>query len=95
VLVLSDVHLERAPSTHHAPLIRTRLPDPAMRALAGAFASDRGELLGGERAAAWLFGHTHRAADLDVGGTRVISNPRGYPDQPVAGFDPGLVIGLG
>ena len=51
--------------------------------------------MGGERAAAWIYGHTHRAADLDVGGTRVISNPRGYPHQPVDGFDPGRVIALG
>jgi hypothetical protein len=25
-------------------------------------------------------------------GTRVLSNPRGYPHEPVEGFDPGLVI---
>ena len=81
--------------THHAPLIRTRPAEPAMRALAGAFASDLTDLMGRERAAVWIFGHTHRAADLDVRGTRVVSNPRGYPDQPVAGFDPGRVIDLG
>ena len=32
------------------------------------------------------------AADLELHGTHVISNPRGYPDEPVAGFDPAGVV---
>ena len=80
--------------THHAPLIRTRPPVPELRALAGAFASDVTDLMGADRVALWIFGHTHRVADLEVRGTRILSNPRGYPHQPVAGFDPGYVIEL-
>lgn len=80
--------------THHAPLIRTRPSSPYMRALAGAFASDVTDLMGADRAALWVFGHTHRVADLDVRGTRVVSNPRGYRHEPVAGFDPGCVVEL-
>jgi hypothetical protein len=26
----------------------------------------------------WIFGHTHKSLDMDVYGTRVLSNPRGY-----------------
>jgi predicted phosphodiesterase len=78
--------------THHAPYILFRPPQVAFRLLAGAFVSDLGPLMGGERAAAWIYGHTHRAADRDIGGTRLVSNPRGYPDERVAGFDAGLVI---
>jgi 3',5'-cyclic AMP phosphodiesterase CpdA len=78
--------------THHAPLIRSRPRAAAWRALAGAFASDLTWLMGGDRVEVWIFGHTHRAADLDVRGTRVISNPRGYPHEPVLEFDPGYVI---
>jgi predicted phosphodiesterase len=81
--------------THHAPLIRTRPADPALRALAGAFASDVTELMGAGRVGLWVFGHTHRVVDLEVRGTRVLSNPCGYPHQPVAGFDPACVIDLG
>jgi 3',5'-cyclic AMP phosphodiesterase CpdA len=77
--------------THHAPLIRGRPPLPQLRAIAGAFASDLSDLMGGERVPLWIYGHTHRSADVDVRGTRVLSNPRGYPHQPVAGFDPGFV----
>ena len=80
--------------THHAPLIRTRPSSELWRAIACAFVSDLSELMGGERVALWIFGHTHRFADLDVRGTRVISNPRGYPHQPVAEFDPGYVVEL-
>ncbi len=78
--------------THHAPVIRTRPALAPLRALAGAFASDLTDLMGADHVALWIFGHTHRAADLDVGGTRIISNPRGYPHEPVAGFDPRCVI---
>lgn len=78
--------------THHAPVIRGRPEEPVARAIGGAFASDLTGLMGGDRAELWIFGHTHRTADLDVGGTRVLSNPRGYPHQPVDGFDPGLVV---
>jgi predicted phosphodiesterase len=78
--------------THHAPIVRVRPEHPILRAVAGAFASDLSEFMGADRAALWVFGHTHRVADLSVGGTRLLSNPRGYPHEPVAGFDPGLVV---
>jgi predicted phosphohydrolase len=77
--------------THHSPVIRARPEQPLLRAIAGAFASDVSELMGAERVSLWIYGHTHRVADLDVRGTRVLSNPRGYPHQPVEGFDPRLV----
>jgi predicted phosphodiesterase len=80
--------------THHAPLIEGRPRSQLLRALAGAFASDVTELMGAERVALWIYGHTHRAADLELRGTRVFSNPRGYPNQPVDGFDPRGMIEL-
>jgi len=78
--------------THHAPVIRIRPRAAVLRALAGAFASDLSGLMGAERVAVWIFGHTHRVADVEVHGTRVVSNPRGYPHQPVSDFDPARVI---
>jgi predicted phosphodiesterase len=78
--------------THHAPLIRARPSNPALCSLAGAFASDLTDLMGADRVALWIYGHTHRAADLEVRGTRVLSNPRGYADQPVLDFDPARVV---
>ncbi|MHA6181695.1 metallophosphoesterase family protein [Pseudomonas mohnii] len=39
----------------------------------------------------WIFGHTHRAVDIELGGCRIISNPRGYPDEKT-GFAPDLTV---
>ena len=81
--------------THHAPLPpRAPIADPLRRALAGAFVSDLTDLMGADRVAVWIHGHTHRRVDVAVRGTRVVSNPRGYPHEPVEGFDPGLVVEL-
>ncbi len=80
--------------THHAPLVRARPQNPTLAAIAGAFATDLSELMGGERVDLWIFGHVHRTVDTEVRGTRVISNQRGYPHEPVAGFDPGLVVSV-
>ena len=81
--------------THHQPLVRTRPERPELRALAGAFASDVTDLMGGDRVALWIYGHTHRTADLELSGTHILSNPRGYPHERVAGFDPACVVELG
>jgi hypothetical protein len=79
--------------THHGPLPpREPIADPLWRALAGAFVSDLTDLMGAGRVALWVHGHTHRRVDVDVRGTRVLSNPRGYPHEPVAGFEPELVV---
>jgi predicted phosphodiesterase len=79
--------------THHSPLPpQVPLADPVHRALAGAFVSDLTDLMGAGRVGVWIHGHTHRRVDVAVRGTRVVSNPRGYPHQPVEGFDPHLVL---
>ena len=78
--------------THHQPLITGRPPTRALRAVAGAFVSDLDSMMGSEREALWVYGHTHRPADLEVRGTRVLSNPRGYPHEPVAAFDPEMIV---
>jgi 3',5'-cyclic AMP phosphodiesterase CpdA len=77
--------------THHAPILRGRPQSAVLAALAGAFASDLSPLMDGA-ADLWIFGHIHRVVDTQVRGTRVLSNQRGYPREPVAGFDPGLVV---
>ncbi len=77
--------------THHAPLIRERPDDRVLAAIGGAFASDLSPLMGGS-VDLWVFGHVHRSVDTNVNGTRVLSNQRGYPHEPVDGFDPELVV---
>jgi predicted phosphodiesterase len=39
----------------------------------------------------WIHGHTHTSFDYFVGRTRVLCNPRGYPDE-TSGFDPRCVV---
>lgn len=77
--------------THHAPhplCIHPRFQDDA---LSPAFASDLTELINKRRPRLWVHGHVHDPVDVRVGDTRIVCNPRGYPDQS-SGFDPCLVV---
>jgi Icc-related predicted phosphoesterase len=56
------------------------------------YASALEPLIKSQQPVAWIHGHVHRAADYMLESTRVVCNPRGYPDEPSTGFDPGLVI---
>jgi len=42
----------------------------------------------------WIHGHTHWGMDQRIHGTRVVSNPRGYPLRPAPQFDPALTVEL-
>ncbi|QVW25573.1 metallophosphoesterase family protein [Pseudomonas hormoni] len=74
--------------THHAPTLE-HVGDELPEHLVAAYANDWPELLG--KADLWVYGHTHVAADFLKGGCRVVSNPRGYPNQST-GFDPNFLI---
>ena len=77
--------------THHAPGLLSIPPHHRADPLSAAYASDLSSLLDG-RAHVWIHGHTHHAVDMNVNGTRVVSNQRGYPDEPAEGFDPAFVV---
>ena len=80
--------------THHAPSLRSLADSPdAGTLLDAAYANDCEDLMGGERVALWLHGHSHTAVDYDIEGTRVVCNPRGYPGEQT-GFNPNLVLTL-
>lgn len=81
--------------THHAPSLRSIAPRYVDDALAPAYASDLEDLAAGSGAALWIHGHTHTCVDYRLGDTRVVSNQRGYPDEPVEGFDPCATVVLG
>ena len=63
-----------------------------LAAIGGAFASDLSGLMDG--ATPWTLGlRAHPPFGRhEVNGTRVLSNQRGYPHEPVDGFDPELVV---
>ena len=83
--------------THHAPC-ELSISERFRRERKGAhlnasYASRLDHLMGGERVAAWLHGHTHDSFDYDMYGTRVVCNPRGYKQLDLnPNFDSGMLI---
>jgi Icc-related predicted phosphoesterase len=79
--------------THHAPSPRSLDPLETEELISAAYASDLEDLVEASRARLWIHGHTHRSTSYWIGQTQVISNSRGYPDDPIdPGFDPFLVV---
>lgn len=73
--------------THHAPCSLSlgregRVPSK----LDPAYASRLEERFFGDQVALWAHGHTHCAMDYELYGTRVVSNPKGYPMESGTGF---------
>jgi predicted phosphodiesterase len=80
--------------THHAPS-RSSVPRQHLNnVLSAAFTSDLEQLITEKAPDLWIHGHTHHCVDYRVGKTRVVSNQRGYPHEPVGGFTPGFVVDL-
>ncbi|HTO46949.1 MAG TPA: metallophosphoesterase [Burkholderiales bacterium] len=75
--------------THHVPHPGSIAPKFVDHPLNPAFVSNLEHLMG--RARLWIHGHTHRAFDYTVRGTRVVCNPRGYADEDT-GFSADLVV---
>lgn len=75
--------------THHAPHARSVPPEHEGHELSPSYASDLTSLMG--KPDLWIHGHIHIAVDYLVNGTRVVCNPRGYPDDSLSpdglGFD--------
>ena len=74
--------------THHAPSL-DHVGDDLPAHLIAAYANDWPELVG--KANLWVYGHTHVSADFLKNGCRVVSNPRGYPNQQTD-FDQDFLI---
>lgn len=78
--------------THHAPSLFSVVPSFRENELSAAYASHLDDVVASSGAVLWVHGHTHYAVDYTLGSTRVFSNPRGYVDDPVPGFQGGLVV---
>lgn len=80
--------------THFAPhrdVIGARDSTVNRIALNAYFVTDCSDLIRRYRPMLWVFGHTHAAVDMEVeGGTRLVSNPRGYPHETASwtGYNP-------
>jgi predicted phosphodiesterase len=77
--------------THFAPHPGSIAPAYAGHPANPGFVLDLETLMGA--AALWIHGHTHTRFDYIVRGTRIVCNPRGYPDEPT-GFRAEWVVEL-
>jgi len=83
--------------THHAPSFNSLHAQYRDNPWNPCFISDLEHLMG-DGVDLWLHGHTHNNSDYRVNGTRVLCNPRGYPN-PLGNwenrmFDPNLIVQL-
>lgn len=70
--------------THHSPSSMV-VGDKHDGQFNAAYTNDWPQLI--QEADLWVFGHTHESIDVELGGCRIVSNPRGYPGEST-GFDP-------
>jgi hypothetical protein len=77
--------------THHAPSKRSLPPRFDDDLLSAAYASHLDELVEHSDARLWIHGHVHEQQDYMIGTTRVLCNPRGYPDEFNTSFAPDLL----
>jgi len=81
--------------THHSPSPRSIHPRFEGSPINACFVSRAEHLLGGDKVALWLHGHTHDSFDYVEASTRVVCNPRGYRRNDIdenPHFDPALVL---
>ncbi len=77
--------------THHAPSIRSIPTEFRNDPLAACYASDLESLIIEEQPDLWVHGHIHHRNDYFLGGSRIVSNSRGYPSKgPI--FDPAFTV---
>lgn len=80
--------------THHAPS-RKSLPDPLQKDLmSAAYVSNLDEFVSDSNAKFWIHGHLHTPSDYTLGKTRVLCNPKGYPDEYNDRFIPDFVVSV-
>jgi predicted phosphodiesterase len=78
--------------THHA-LSKRSIPEQFQEDIvSAAYASNLEELIEKSGARLWIHGHIHTCQDYQIGETRVLCNPRGYPNEYGNSFNPGLVV---
>jgi len=78
--------------SHHGPSIGSLPPCRRNDDLSPAYASNLEDMVAASGAALWVHGHIHSSSDYMIGQTRVVCNPRGYPESPNPNFNPQLVI---
>jgi len=67
--------------THHMPSPRSIAPQYATDPGNIFFLSDEEKLISWRQPKLWIHGHTHESFDYKIGDTRIICNPKGYPNE--------------
>ena len=78
--------------THHVPTGLCTAPEFRDSLIKGAFTVEFGNYIAESGIDYWIYGHSHRNIDAQIGDTRVISNQLGYVssgEHRTNGFDPG------
>lgn len=73
--------------SHHAPSFLSENPLHAHSPFSGAFCSNLEEQIDRWQPVLWLHGHLHDPVNYRIGGTRVVSNPWGYPGEKWTSLD--------
>ena len=80
--------------THHAPSIQSIPEVHHDNMINTAYASNMETFIHEYAPLLWLHGHIHTTVDYTIGSTRIMSNPKGYPDARNKVFNPTLLINL-
>ena len=80
--------------THHAPSTKSFSGDYSGDLLSAAYVSELDDFVSSCGVPLWIHGHLHSPSDYTLGNTRVLCNPRGYPDESNPQFVPNLVVDL-
>jgi Icc-related predicted phosphoesterase len=67
--------------THHLPSFRSVPPQFQNSSLNAFFVHDVENSIRQYSPSLWIHGHTHTNFDYTIGKTRVVANPRGYPEE--------------
>lgn len=79
--------------SHHMPSPLCTHPKFKGSVINRFFVNDVSDLIARKQPKLWIHGHTHERVDTIIGNTRIIANPRGYPNERVeTPFDPKFVV---
>jgi len=78
--------------THHAPSLLSLPERRRTEEISCAYASHLDTLIQEFQPQLWVHGHIHHNNDYRIGETRILANPRAYPDKPNPGFIPDLTV---
>jgi Icc-related predicted phosphoesterase len=78
--------------THHAPSMLSLPEHRRSEEISSAYASNLEPLILQYQPRLWIHGHIHHSNNYCIGETRVLANPRSYPDKPNPDFVSDLVI---